>query len=359
MVAFTGRCLLHRAEIMELQGAWGSALDEARHAAGARHAERGTSVRSPEAIYRTGGDPPAAGRPVLRRGGVPRGRTARVGAATGLALLRLAQGRRRRGDGRDPPRPGPRRASGRGAGGAARRRRRDRAGRRRDRGRRGTARHELDAIAGEDFASDALACDGGRTGSGFGRPGRRRSGQGRPRRASSCLAGTWHELDAPCEGGPRPDADRRSRAARWETTTRPRGRARRRPAPSSPTWEPRPSWRASTRVALPATGAAATHGLREPGAHGAAPRRRRRDEPGRSPPSSWAERADRPPPREQHLRQARGVLPRGGDGLRLPSTACSERPARGCNCPRDARGEVGSFGRCAGAERQAVASTAP
>ena len=32
MVAFSGRCLVHRAEIMELHGAWRDALEEARRA---------------------------------------------------------------------------------------------------------------------------------------------------------------------------------------------------------------------------------------------------------------------------------------------------------------------------------------
>jgi hypothetical protein len=32
MVAFTGQCLLHRAEIMHLHGAWREALEEARRA---------------------------------------------------------------------------------------------------------------------------------------------------------------------------------------------------------------------------------------------------------------------------------------------------------------------------------------
>ena len=33
VVAFTGRCLVHRAEIMQLRGAWADALEEARRAA--------------------------------------------------------------------------------------------------------------------------------------------------------------------------------------------------------------------------------------------------------------------------------------------------------------------------------------
>ena len=41
MVAFTGRCLTHRAEIMCLRGAWQEALEEARRAPGARR--RGTT----------------------------------------------------------------------------------------------------------------------------------------------------------------------------------------------------------------------------------------------------------------------------------------------------------------------------
>jgi hypothetical protein len=37
MVAHNGLCLVHRAEIMQLRGAWADALEEARHARGAVH----------------------------------------------------------------------------------------------------------------------------------------------------------------------------------------------------------------------------------------------------------------------------------------------------------------------------------
>jgi DNA-binding CsgD family transcriptional regulator len=44
MVAFTGRCLVHRAEVLQLDGAWGDALDEARRAA-----ERFVETKNPAA----------------------------------------------------------------------------------------------------------------------------------------------------------------------------------------------------------------------------------------------------------------------------------------------------------------------
>jgi DNA-binding NarL/FixJ family response regulator len=88
MVAHTGRCLVHRAEIMELQGQWQDALVEARRA-GERLA---SGIAAGSASYRQGeilrlrGDFAAAEdayREASRHGWEPQ---------PGLALLRLAQG---------------------------------------------------------------------------------------------------------------------------------------------------------------------------------------------------------------------------------------------------------------------------
>ena len=91
MVAFSGRCLVHRAEIMELHGAWREALEEARRA----------HQRSVQ-----GKNQPAAAQAFYRQGEVHRLRgefsaaeeayrdASRCGCEPqpGLALLRLAQG---------------------------------------------------------------------------------------------------------------------------------------------------------------------------------------------------------------------------------------------------------------------------
>src|SRR5439155_11155624 len=89
MVAFTGRCLVHRAEIMQLHGEWPDALQEARRA-GERFAQDQTAAA--QALYRQGevhrlrGEFTAAEeayRDASRRGWEPQ---------PGLSLLRLAQG---------------------------------------------------------------------------------------------------------------------------------------------------------------------------------------------------------------------------------------------------------------------------
>jgi DNA-binding CsgD family transcriptional regulator len=91
VVAFTGRCLLHRAEIMQHHGAWGDALEEARRA-GLRFVET-MNPTAGLAFYRQGellrlqGEFEAAEeayREASRHGWEPQ---------PGLAQLRLAQGR--------------------------------------------------------------------------------------------------------------------------------------------------------------------------------------------------------------------------------------------------------------------------
>ncbi len=91
LVAFTGRCLVHRAEILQLGGAWSEALEEAQRAA-----ERLVETKNPAcglALYRQGellrlrGDfdgAEAAYRDATRQGWEPQ---------PGLAQLRLAQGK--------------------------------------------------------------------------------------------------------------------------------------------------------------------------------------------------------------------------------------------------------------------------
>ena len=93
MVAHTGVCLVHRAEIMQLQGAWDAALGEARRA-GERFAEGVLNERvCGKAYYRQGevhrlrgerGPAEDSYREASRRGYEPQ---------PGLALLRLAQGK--------------------------------------------------------------------------------------------------------------------------------------------------------------------------------------------------------------------------------------------------------------------------
>ena len=91
MFTFTARCLVHRAEIMQVDGAWPDALNEARRAA-ARYATVDDRVAIGESLYRqaeihrlrgANADAEAAYRDASRCGWEPQ---------PGLALLRLAQG---------------------------------------------------------------------------------------------------------------------------------------------------------------------------------------------------------------------------------------------------------------------------
>jgi ATP/maltotriose-dependent transcriptional regulator MalT len=93
LFAFTGNCLIHRAEIMQLHGSWADALEETRRA-GERLAESDNAARAGQALYRAGelhrlqgefAEAEEAFREASRYGYEPQ---------PGLALLRLAQGRR-------------------------------------------------------------------------------------------------------------------------------------------------------------------------------------------------------------------------------------------------------------------------
>ena len=92
IVAFTGTCLVHRAEIMQMHGAWRDAIEEARRACKPR--PQGTEQQPPAMafyrqaeVHRLRGEFQAADeayRSASQRGYDPQ---------PGLALLRLAQGR--------------------------------------------------------------------------------------------------------------------------------------------------------------------------------------------------------------------------------------------------------------------------
>jgi DNA-binding CsgD family transcriptional regulator len=91
MVTFTGRCLVHRAEIMQVDGAWPDALEEARRA-GDRFAQVQDRAATGEAFYRQG----EIHRLLGERTGAERAyrEASRCGwePQPGLALLRLGQG---------------------------------------------------------------------------------------------------------------------------------------------------------------------------------------------------------------------------------------------------------------------------
>jgi DNA-binding CsgD family transcriptional regulator len=91
MVAHTGQCLVHRAEIMQLHGSWQDALQEAQRAS-ARFTQSKSPVSAAHALYRQGevhrlrgefAEAEAVYRDASRGGWEPQ---------PGLALLRLAQG---------------------------------------------------------------------------------------------------------------------------------------------------------------------------------------------------------------------------------------------------------------------------
>jgi DNA-binding CsgD family transcriptional regulator len=91
LVAFTGRCLVHRAQIMRLDGSWQEAIEEARRAA-QRAMKSENRVAAGEAHYQRGevhrlrGEHPEAEEAYREASGHGRD------PQPGLALLRLAQG---------------------------------------------------------------------------------------------------------------------------------------------------------------------------------------------------------------------------------------------------------------------------
>ena len=217
MVTFTGRCLVHRAEIMQLHGAWPEALDEARRA-GERFAQQGSEIGGRRGRLPTGGDPPPAGAssPRPRR---PTGRRAGAGGSRSrawrcCAWRRANGGRRGR---RDPPgrwtRPRERRTRAR----PAARLRRDHARGRRCPRRPARACRELEEIA--DGHGSGHAGRDGRAGPGSGRPGRGRrpGGAGRAAAGAAGVAGARGALRGRAGAG----AGRRWPAARWATRRRP------------------------------------------------------------------------------------------------------------------------------------------
>lgn len=90
--AFNGQCLVHRAEIMQLEGAWAAALDEARKAS--EHLQ-GTNERTAmaSAAYRRGEICRLQGRLAEAEGHYREAGGLGRDPQPGLALLRLAQGR--------------------------------------------------------------------------------------------------------------------------------------------------------------------------------------------------------------------------------------------------------------------------
>ena len=91
MVAFTGRCLVHRAEIMQLRGAWREALEEARRA-GERSSQGVSQAATAQAFYQQGEVHRLQGGLVAAEEAYRNASRCGCEPQPGLALLRLAEG---------------------------------------------------------------------------------------------------------------------------------------------------------------------------------------------------------------------------------------------------------------------------
>jgi DNA-binding CsgD family transcriptional regulator len=91
MVAFTSRCLVHRAEIMQLRGAWREALEEARRA-GERSSQGVSQAAAAQAFYQQGEVHRLQGELVAAEEAYRDASRCGCEPQPGLALLRLAEG---------------------------------------------------------------------------------------------------------------------------------------------------------------------------------------------------------------------------------------------------------------------------
>lgn len=91
LVSFTGRCLVHRAEVMQVDGAWADALAEARRA-GERFAQVSYRVATGEAFYRQAEIHRLRGARAAAEAAYAEASLCGWEPQPGLALLRLAQG---------------------------------------------------------------------------------------------------------------------------------------------------------------------------------------------------------------------------------------------------------------------------